>query len=84
MMMMMTGTVTYVCLALYDDLKSATRFKLQDCNHDPHAHWRNFGGGFTPPKFRRPYSMMMSGTVTYVSLVLYDDLKSATFQVTRL
>ena len=49
MMMMMTGTVTYVCLALYDDLKSATRFKLQGCNHEPHAHWRTEGGVHPPP-----------------------------------
>ena len=40
-----------VYLVLYDDLKSATRFRLQGCNQEPHAHWRT-GGGFNPPSPR--------------------------------
>ena len=37
MMMMMIVTVTCVSLVLYDDLKSATRLKLQGCNQEPQA-----------------------------------------------
>jgi hypothetical protein len=38
-MMMMIVTVTCVSLVLYDDLESATRFKLQGCNQEPQAVW---------------------------------------------